>query len=45
VDADNRSFPSPELFEPHRLGTLADQSFLPEFMPDLGTPVKEIKSP
>jgi folate/biopterin transporter len=44
-DADNRSFPSPELFEPHRLGTLADQSFLPEFMPDLGTPVKEIKSP
>jgi folate/biopterin transporter len=45
VDADNRSFPSPELFEPHRLGTLADQSFLPEFMPDLGTPIKEIKSP
>lgn len=45
LDADNRSFPSPELFEPHRLGTLADQSFLPEFMPDLGTPIKEIKSP
>jgi folate/biopterin transporter len=45
LDADSRSFPSPELFEPHRLGTLADQSFLPEFMPDLGTPVKEIKSP
>ncbi|MEB3189252.1 MAG: folate/biopterin family MFS transporter [Snowella sp.] len=45
LDADNRSFPSPELFEPHRLGTLADQSFLPEFMPDLGTPIKERKSP
>lgn len=45
LDADSRSFPSPELFEPHRLGTLADQSFLPEFMPDLGTPIKEIKSP
>lgn len=44
VDTDNRSFPSPELFEPHRLGTLADQSFLPEFMPDLGTPIKEVKS-
>lgn len=45
LDAGNRSFPSPELFEPHRLGTLADQSFLPEFMPDLGTPIKETKSP
>jgi folate/biopterin transporter len=44
-ESNSRNFPSPELFEPHRLGTLADQNFLPEFMPDLGKKGEKIQSP
>ncbi|MEB3248406.1 MAG: folate/biopterin family MFS transporter [Merismopediaceae bacterium] len=39
-----RDLPSIEMFEPHRPGSLGDQGFLPEFLPELGLQQEEIKT-